>query len=194
MFKAQKPQGCEDVDSPMLIYELKCNPNKKISLGFGKLKTNCEICIEMEKQKTTKTDFPGGPGVKTLPSNAEGVGLIPGQGTKIPHAKKKKSHKKTQKQCCHKSNKDFKNGPHQKLWCWKRLLRVPWTARRSNQNILKEISLEYSLEGLMLKPKLQYSGHLMRRTDSLEKTLMLGKSTERNLHGGRIQEEEREEA
>ena len=94
MFKAQKPQGCEDVDSPMLIYELKCNPNKKISLGFGKLKTNCEICIEMEKQKTTKTDFPGGPGVKTLPSNAEGVGLIPGQGTKIPHAKKKKATKK----------------------------------------------------------------------------------------------------
>ena len=60
------------------------------------------------------------------------------------------------------------------LWCW-RLLRVPWTARRSNQSILKEISPEYSLEGLMLKPKLQYFGHLMRRTDSFEKTLMLGK-------------------
>ena len=60
------------------------------------------------------------------------------------------------------------------LWCWKRLLRVPWTARRSNQSILKEISPEYSLEGLMLKLKLQYFGHLMRRTDSLEKTLMLG--------------------
>ena len=59
------------------------------------------------------------------------------------------------------------------LWCWRRLLRVPWTARRSNQSILKEISLEYSLEGLMLKLKLQYFGHLMRRTDSLEKTLML---------------------
>ena len=59
------------------------------------------------------------------------------------------------------------------LWCWRRLLRVPWTARRSNQSILKEISPEYSLEGLMLK--LQYSGHLMWRTDSLEKTLMLGK-------------------
>ena len=59
------------------------------------------------------------------------------------------------------------------LWCWRRLLRVPWTARRSNQSILKEISAEYSLEGLMLK--LQYFGHLMRRTDSLEKTLMLGK-------------------
>ena len=61
------------------------------------------------------------------------------------------------------------------LWCWKRLLRVPWTARRSNQSILKEISPEYSLEGLMLKLKLQYSGHLMQRIDSFEKTLMLGK-------------------
>ena len=67
------------------------------------------------------------------------------------------------------------------LWCWKRLLlRVPWTARRSNQSILKEISPEYSLEGLMLKLKLQYFGHLMRRTDSLEKTLMLG-----NIEGRR---------
>ena len=61
------------------------------------------------------------------------------------------------------------------LWCWRRLLRVPWTARKSNQSILKEISPEYSLEGLMLKLKLQYFGHLMQRTDSLEKTLMLGK-------------------
>ena len=61
-----------------------------------------------------------------------------------------------------------------KLWCWRRLLRVPWTARRSNQSILKEISPGYSLEGLMLKLKLQYFGHLMRRVDSLEKTLMLG--------------------
>ena len=61
------------------------------------------------------------------------------------------------------------------LQCWRRLLRVPWTARRSNQSILKEISPEYSLEGLMLKLKLQYFGHLMRRTDSFEKTLMLGK-------------------
>ena len=66
------------------------------------------------------------------------------------------------------------------LWCWRRLLKVPWTARRSNQSILKEISPEYSLEGLMLKLKLQYFGHLMRRTDSLEKTLMLGK-----IEGGR---------
>ena len=61
-------------------------------------------------------------------------------------------------------------------WCWRRLLRVPWTARRSNQSILKEISPEYSLEGLMLKLKLQYFGHLMLRTDSLEKTLMLKKT------------------
>ena len=61
------------------------------------------------------------------------------------------------------------------LWCWRRLLRVPWTTRRSNESILKEMSPEYSLEGLMLKAKLQYFGHLMRRTDSLEKTLMLGK-------------------
>ena len=66
------------------------------------------------------------------------------------------------------------------LWCWRRLLRVPWTARRSNQSILKEISPEYSLEGLILKLKLQYSGHLMQRTDSLENTLMLGK-----IEGGR---------
>ena len=66
------------------------------------------------------------------------------------------------------------------LWCWRRLLRVPWTARRSNQSILKEISLEYSLEGLMLKLKLQYFGHLMLRIDSSEKTLMLGK-----IEGGR---------
>ena len=64
------------------------------------------------------------------------------------------------------------------VWCWSRLLRVPWTTRRSNQSILKEISPEYSLEGLMLKLKLQYSGHLMRRTDSLEKTLMLGRRQE----------------
>ena len=61
------------------------------------------------------------------------------------------------------------------LWCWRRLLRVPWTTRRSNQSILKEISPEYSLEGLMLKVKLQYFGHLIRRTNSFEKTLMLGK-------------------
>ena len=61
------------------------------------------------------------------------------------------------------------------LWCWRRLLRVPWTARRSNQSILKEISSKYSLEGLIVKLKLQYFGHLKQRTDSLEKTLMLGK-------------------
>ena len=70
-----------------------------------------------------------------------------------------------------------------KLWCWRRLLRVPWTARRSNQSILKEISPEYSLEGLMLKLKLQYFGHPMWRTDSLEKTLMLGKIEGRKRRG-----------
>ena len=69
------------------------------------------------------------------------------------------------------------------LWCWRRLLRVPWTARRSNQSILKEISPEYSLEGLMLKLKLQYFGHLIRRTDSFEKTLMLGKIEGRRRRG-----------
>ena len=72
------------------------------------------------------------------------------------------------------------------LWCWKRLLRVPWTARRSNQSILKEISPKYSLKGLMLKLKLQYFGHLMRRTDSFEKTLMLGK-----IEGGRRRGQQR---
>ena len=70
-----------------------------------------------------------------------------------------------------------------KLLCWRRLLRVPWTARRSNQSILKEISPEYSLGVLMLKMKLQYVGHLMRRTDSLEKTLMLGKIEVRRRRG-----------
>ena len=72
------------------------------------------------------------------------------------------------------------------LWCWRRLLRVPWTARRSNQSILKEISPEYSLEGLMLKLKLQFFGHLMQRTDLYEKTLMLGK-----IEGGRRRERQR---
>ena len=69
------------------------------------------------------------------------------------------------------------------MWYWRRLLRVPWTARRSNQSILKEISPEYSLEGLMLKLKLQYFGHLMQRPDSLEKTLLLGKTDSRRKRG-----------
>ena len=73
-----------------------------------------------------------------------------------------------------------------KLRCWRRLLRVPWTSRRSNQSILKEISSKYSLEGLMLKLKLQYFGHMMRRTDSFEKTLMLGK-----IEGGRRRGQQR---
>ena len=82
----------------------------------------------------------------------------------------------------------IKKAEHQKidtfeLWCWRRLLRVPWTAKRSNQSILKEISPRCSLEGLMLKLKLQYFGHLMRRADSLEKTLMLGKIEGRRRRG-----------
>ena len=79
----------------------------------------------------------------------------------------------------------IKKAEHQRidafeLWCWRRLLRAPWTVRRSNQSILKEISPEYSLEGLVLKLKLQYFGHLMQRTDSLDKTLMV-----RKTEGGR---------
>ena len=82
----------------------------------------------------------------------------------------------------------MKKAEHQRidafeLWCWRRLLRVPWTARRSNQSILKEMSPGCSLEGLMLKLKLQYFGHLMRRADSLEKTLMLGKIEGRRRRG-----------
>jgi len=85
----------------------------------------------------------------------------------------------------------IKKAEHQRidafeLWCWRRLLRVPWTARRSNQSILKEINPEYSLEGLMLKLKLQYFGHLMWRTDSIEKTVML-----RKTKGGRRRERQR---
>ena len=85
----------------------------------------------------------------------------------------------------------IKKAEHQRidafeLWCWRRLLRVPWAARGSNQPILKEISLEYSLEGLMLELKLQYFGHLIRRTDQFEKTLMLGK-----IEGGRRKGQQR---
>ena len=85
----------------------------------------------------------------------------------------------------------IKKAEHQRmnafeLWCWRRLLRVPWVARRSNESILKEISSWHSLEGLMLKLKLQYSGHLMQRTDSFEKTLMLGK-----IEGRRRREQQR---
>ena len=82
----------------------------------------------------------------------------------------------------------MKKAEHQRidafeLWCWRRVLRVPWTARRFSQSILKEISPEYSLEGLMLKLKLQYFGHLMLRADSFEKTLMLGKIEGRRRRG-----------
>ena len=86
-------------------------------------------------------------------------------------------------ECC-----TIKNAEHQRidafeLWCWRQLLRFPWTARRSNQSIVKEISPEYSLEGLILKLKLQHFGHLMRRPDSLEKTFMLGKFEGRRRRG-----------
>ena len=96
-----------------------------------------------------------------------------------------------------KKSTQFKNGQNKRymmankhmdafeLWCWRRLLRVPWTARRSNQSILKEISPGCSLEGVMLKLKLQYFGHLMGRVDSLEKTLMLGGIGGRRKRGGR---------
>ena len=89
-----------------------------------------------------------------------------------------------------KRNLTIKKAEHQgidalELWCWRRLLRVPWTARRSNQSILKEISLEYSLEVLMLKLKLQYFGHLIRRANLFEKTLMLGKTEGRRRRGWR---------
>jgi len=85
-------------------------------------------------------------------------------------------------------NWTIKKAEHQRidafeLWCWRRLLRVPWIAKRSNQSIVKEISPEYSLEGLMLKLKLQYFGHLMQRTDSFEKTLILGKIESRKRRG-----------
>ena len=85
-------------------------------------------------------------------------------------------------------NQTIKKAEHQridvfKLWCCRRLLKVPWTARRSNQSILQEINPEYSLEGLMLKLKLQYFGHLMQTADSLEKTLMLGKTEGRKKKG-----------
>ena len=78
---------------------------------------------------------------------------------------------------------EYKKTDALELWCWRRLLRLPWNARRSNQSILKEINPEYSLEGLMLKLKLQYFGHLMRRADSLGKTLMLGKVEGRRRRG-----------
>ena len=108
-------------------------------------------------------DFPGSPAVKTCASTERGKGSIPGGRTKIWHAI----------WCCQKKRKKLMAHAFE-LWCCRRLLRVPWTARRSNQSILKEISPGISLEGMMLKLKFQYFGHLKRRVDSLEKTLMLG--------------------
>ena len=91
-------------------------------------------------------------------------GALSGSPLPLPQKKKKKERKKA----------EYQRTDAFELWCWRRLLRVPWTAGRSNQSIPKEISPEYSLQGLMLKLKLQYFGHLMRRADSFEKTLMLG--------------------
>ena len=122
------------------------------------------------------------------------MGLIPSQRIKVPTAQKKilyktnakkKSLSKEEYRC---ESWTIKKAEHQRtdafeLRCWRRLLRVLWTARRSNQPILKEINPEYSLAGLMLKLKLQYFGHLMRRTNSFEKTMMLGKIDGRRRRG-----------
>ena len=108
-------------------------------------------------------DFPRSLRLRLCASTATGKGSIPGGRTKIWHAI----------WCCQKKKKLMAHAFE--LWCWRRLMRVPRTPRRSEQSILKEISPEYSLEGLMLELKLQYFDHLMRRTDLLEKTLMLGK-------------------
>ena len=101
-----------------------------------------------------------------------------------PWGRKRVTHNLVTKQQQQKSN--CSNSGFLELWFWRRLLRIPWTARRSNQSILKDISPEYSLKGLMLKLKLQYFGHLMGRTDSFEKTLMLGK-----IEGGRRRGQQR---
>ena len=109
-------------------------------------------------------------------------GIFPTQGSNsgLPHCRRilyLLSHQSSPKKAEHQRIDVFK------LWCWRSFLRVPWTARRSNQSILKEISPEYSLEGLMLKLKLRYLGHLIQRADSLEKTLMLGKIEGRRRRG-----------
>ena len=108
-----------------------------------------------------------------LPFPSPRVFLTQGSNPGLPHCRQMLYHLSYQ-------GSTLKKAEHQRinaleLWCWRRLLRVPWKARRSNQSILKEINSEYSLEGLMLKLKLQYFGHLMRTIDSVEKTLMLGK-------------------
>ena len=130
--------------------------------------------------------------VKNLPANAGNTGLISHKGQSLDSILQSRDLTLPTKVCIVKATVfpvfmygyeswTIKKAECQRidafeLWCWRRLLRVPWTARRSNQSILKEINPEYSLEGLILKLKLQYFGHLMRRTDSLEKTLMLGKT------------------
>ena len=131
-------------------------------------------------------DFPGksiGAGYHFL---LQRIFLTPGSNLGFPHCRQMLYCLSHQGRVLYECESwTIKIGEHQRidafeLWCWRRLLRVPWTARRSNQSILKEISPEYSLEGLKLKLKLQYFGHMMQRTDSLEKTLMLGK-----IEGGR---------
>ena len=138
---------------------------------------------------TLKLSFPGGSDGKESACNATqvwtGSGRSPGEGNGYP----------LQLSCMvfpvvmyGYESWTIKKAEHRRidafeLWCWRRLLRVPWTARRPNQSILKEISPEYSLEGLMLKLKLQYFGHVIQRTDSFEKTLMLGKIEGRRQRG-----------
>ena len=125
-------------------------------------------------------NFPSGPVAKIPCSQCRGPRFNPWWGNQIPHATTKSLHTLTKDLTC--LNQDQRSCVLQlrsgsdafELWYWRRLLKVPWTARRSNQSILKEISPGCSLEGRLLKLKLQYLGHLMRRVDSLEKTLMLG--------------------
>ena len=139
--------------------------------------------------------FPGGSAVKNRPANAGDAGSIPesgrspggGNGNPLQYFCLENSMdrgawwatvpglQKSWTQLCFTHYAFYSCTCLGLVWCWRRLLRVPWTARRSNQSILKEIDPEYSLEGLILKLKLQYFGHLMQRADSLEKTLMLGK-------------------
>ena len=128
-------------------------------------------------------DFPGGWVVKNLPPNAsaaEDAPLIPWLGRLIPWRRNPTLVFLPNNPTDRGASAECRRIDAFELWCWRRLLRVSWAARRSNQSILKDISPEYSWEGLMLKLKRQYLGHLMQRNDSFEKTLMLGK-----IEGGR---------
>ena len=124
--------------------------------------------------------------VKNLPPNAGAAGdaaLIPGLGRLIPWRRNSTPIFLPNNPTDRRASAECQKIDAFELWCWRKLLRVPWTTRRSNQSILKEISPEYSWEGLMLKLKLQYLGHLMQGTDSFEKTLMLGKIEGRRRRG-----------